>query len=92
MCGGGGDSTSRLWGFKSEGRLDHYAHVLNQRKLLVVGVVVCVRVRGGSRLSILTVRHYAGLQLSCRSLSRGRLAVCRGCDGLLCAAGMLKSL
>jgi hypothetical protein len=28
---------SQLWGFKSEGGLDHYAHVLNQRKLLVVG-------------------------------------------------------
>ena len=27
---------SQLWGFKSEGGLDHYAHVLNQHKLLVV--------------------------------------------------------
>jgi hypothetical protein len=36
-CVGGGDSTNWLWGFKSEGGLDHYAHVLHQRKLLVVG-------------------------------------------------------
>ena len=28
---------SQLWGFKSEEGLDHYAHVLNQHKLLVVG-------------------------------------------------------
>jgi hypothetical protein len=28
---------SQLWGFKSVEGLDHYAHVLNQRKLLVVG-------------------------------------------------------
>jgi hypothetical protein len=37
ICVGGGDSTSWLWGFKSVGGLDHYAHVLNQHKLLVVG-------------------------------------------------------
>jgi hypothetical protein len=30
-------STSSLWGFKSVEGLDHYAHVLNQRILLVVG-------------------------------------------------------
>jgi hypothetical protein len=37
MCVGGGGSPSYLWGFKSEEGLDHYAHVLNQHKLLVVG-------------------------------------------------------
>jgi hypothetical protein len=28
---------NQLWGFKSEEGLDHYAHALNQHKLLVVG-------------------------------------------------------
>ena len=44
ICGCGGSSAgkstdwrtlaSQLWGFKSEGGLDHYAHVLNQQKRL----------------------------------------------------------
>jgi hypothetical protein len=34
---GGGGSTSLLWGSSPRGRLDHYAHALNQHKLLVVG-------------------------------------------------------
>jgi hypothetical protein len=34
---GGGGSASLLWGFKSVGGLDHYAHVLNQHTRLVVG-------------------------------------------------------
>ena len=34
---GGTTKVHELWGFKSVEGLDHYAHVLNQHKLLIVG-------------------------------------------------------
>jgi hypothetical protein len=37
MAGRVGCRGTQLWGFKSVEGLDHYAHALNQHKLLVVG-------------------------------------------------------